>query len=233
MSSSAKPSLTGTITLDVSNNASELRAAMVIQRMIKLRIKAREIRQKINESMFTKKLDTEHGRFFYVMNSTNEETWDVPRGEYPMALPPTPRRNEYAKHKMEKALAYAKAKEKREFLIEQRREEYRQQSIREETQAEKDEKKRQDDLWADAVEHGKMSGEVNMSWQKLVTISERVYNFKRTTGRDLIHLRLVGHDMEVSELATEQKQPQKEPKPKLKPKPKPKPKTKPDPNLIN
>jgi hypothetical protein len=33
--------------------------------------------------------------------------------------------------------------------------------------ADLDEAKRQDDLWADAVEHGKMSGEVNMSWQKV------------------------------------------------------------------
>jgi len=167
--------LHGTVTIDVSDSAAELRAAMVIQRLIKLRIKARSVRKRINESMFTKKLDMKEGKFFYVMNSTGEETWDVPRGDYPMALPPTPRREEFAKKKMEEKLAYAEAKEKRKFLIEQRREEHRQLSIREESQAERDEKKRQDDLWADAVEHGKLSGEVNMSWQKLVGVSERVY----------------------------------------------------------
>ena len=87
--------------------------------------------------------------------------------------------------------------DKRKFLIEQRKEEFRQEQIKVVNKAEEAERDRRDGLWSDAVEHGKLTGELNMSWQKLGDISERVFNFRRTTGRDLSMLRLVGHDLEV------------------------------------
>ncbi len=151
----------------------------------------------MSKALFVKKLDPASGRFYYVMRKTGETTWDVPRGDIPMDAVPADVIDKVEREKMEVKVAKKKASEKRKFLIEQRKEEYRQQQIKTETAAEQAERERRDRLWADAVEHGSMTGEVNMSWQKLGDISERVYNFRRTAARDLTHLRLVGHELEV------------------------------------
>jgi hypothetical protein len=146
--------------------------------------------------MYLKKLDMASGKWYYLNRRTGETTWDVPRGQISMAPPPEKLMNDLEKEKQEIRLAKAKEKKKRDFLIEQRKEEYRQSLIKETSAAEEAERKRRDDLWKDAVNHGSTSGEVNMSWQKLGDVSQRVYDFRRSTTRDLIHLRLVGHELE-------------------------------------
>ncbi|GMI08986.1 hypothetical protein TrVE_jg11434 [Triparma verrucosa] len=195
--------LHGKITINLDSDA-HLRAAMAIQRLIRVRMATRRLRTKISEAMFTKRLDMKHGVWYYKNQRSGETTWDVPRGNIPMQPMPEPFRRSIEKEKQDIRLNKLKEKEKRDFLIEQRKEEYKQEQIKHVSQAEQAERDRRDQLWADAVEHGKLTGELNMSWQKLGDISERVYNFRRTSARDLTHLRLVGHEMEVvpAKLAT-------------------------------
>ena len=140
----------GTITLQLDSEA-HLRAAMAIQRLIRIRMATRRLRTRISQSMFTKKLDMQHGKWYYVMKRTGETTWDVPRGEIPMALPPDTKMQALAKEKMEKALTKRKESERRRFLIEQRKEEFRQSQIKDKNKAEEAERDRRDQLWADAV----------------------------------------------------------------------------------
>lgn len=92
---------------------------MAIQRLIRVRLATRRLRTKISQSMFTKELDMQHGKWFYVMKRTGETTWDVPRGEIPMALPPEAKIHALAKEKMEIKLKKKKESDKRQFLIEQ------------------------------------------------------------------------------------------------------------------
>jgi len=112
-----------------------------------------------------------------------------------MGLPPGNFLAELEKEKQGIRLKKAELSEKRQFLISQRQEEYKQSQMTTETENDRIERERRDDLWREAVKHGSTTGEVNMSWQKLGDVSERVYNFRRTTTRDLIHLRLVGHEL--------------------------------------
>lgn len=161
-----------------------------------------------------------HGVWYYKNQRSGETTWDVPRGKIPMQPAPEPFIRSLEKEKQSIRFKKSKEKEKRDFLIEQRKEEYRQSQIKFVSQAEQAERDRRDQvragrepsifnertsysntpprsqLWADAVEHGKLTGELNMSWQKLGDISERVYNFRRASARELTHLRLVGHELE-------------------------------------
>ena len=114
----SKNEMHGTITLELDSEA-HLRAAMAIQRLIRVRFATRRLRTKISQSMFIKKLDMEHGKWFYVMKRTGESTWDVPRGQIPMALPPDAQMHALAKEKMEIKLKKKKESDKRQFLIEQ------------------------------------------------------------------------------------------------------------------
>lgn len=100
-----------------------------------------------------------------------------------MQAPPERMMRELAKEKQETRLKKKKESDKRKFLIEQRKEEFRQEQIKTVNKAEEAERERRDTLWADAINHGMLTGEVNMSWQKLGDISERVFNFRRTNGR--------------------------------------------------
>lgn len=84
-----------------------------------------------------------------------------------MQLPEASKLHALEKQRSETKLRKKKESEKRLFLIEQRKEEYRQSQIKDINKAEEAERERRDTLWADAVEHGKLTGEVNMSWQKV------------------------------------------------------------------
>ena len=174
-----------------------MRAALTIQRMLKIRIATRRLRKKISESMFTKKIDATTGKFYHVLNRTGEVTWDVPRGVIPFAQPDERVLRGIETEKAAILMRKRAESEKRSFLIAQRVEEHKQSHMKETNKAVEAEKMRRDNLWRDAVDHGAESGEVNLSWQKLGDISERVYDFRKTAGRDLTHLRLVGHELET------------------------------------
>jgi len=70
----------GTLTIDLSDGAN-LRAALCIQRLIKLRIAISAKRVAISESMYVKKFDMKSGRWYFVNRRSGETTWDVPRGK--------------------------------------------------------------------------------------------------------------------------------------------------------
>ena len=50
-------------------------------------------------------------------------------------------------------------------------------------------------LWNDVFELAQESAEINMQWQKLGTIDERVFNFEEQVGQPLLGLRLIGRRM--------------------------------------
>ncbi len=70
----------------------------------------------------------------------------------------------------------------------------RQRSLsRQQNEKELDAKEQQEDaIWKHACEQGCGDGNVRIVWQHLPRVSDRLYNFSRTYGRDLVHLALDG-----------------------------------------
>ena len=126
-----------------------------------------------------KKMDMKTGHWYYVHRASGEETWEVPRGNIPMAPPRNGVMMDLAKMKQAARVLKAEESKKRQYLIEQRLEEYKQSHTKETSAAEEAEIVRRDTLWKDAVEHGSKTGEVNVSWQKLGNVSDRIFNFRR------------------------------------------------------
>jgi len=167
-------------------------AAYTIQGLYRARLQRRKTGA---HAMYEKHLDMSTGRYYFVATGTGESSWDTPHGEFKLTRPPAERT---AGFQLEKALAvqqHKSLKEERALLIAIRQEDFEAQMADKNEEIMAAENARLEGLWGDALRLASDNGEVNMSWQKLGHIDEKVFQFTQTDGAPLVGLRLVGHEL--------------------------------------
>jgi len=167
-------------------------AAYTIQGLYRRKLEGRKTGA---QALYEKHFDMGSGRYYFVSKDTGESAWDTPHGEFPLVKPPAERS---AGVQLEKALVreqHKSLKEERALLIAIRQEDYEAEMAEKNEEIAAAEKERVDGLWGDALRLAADNGEVNMSWQKLGHIDEKVYEFTQSDGAPILGLRLVGHEL--------------------------------------
>jgi len=156
------------------------------------------------ESDFSKKLDPQSGRFYYIQNSTGEASWDVPHGIHiPLEVHGDNTNEELNKERNAKKREKIKKREQDLLLIRSRIEEHQRNIKREEDFQKCEQEKKWDQLWTNALKAGKQDGTVNLVSKKLGHISEKVYNYRKNFGIDLVQLSLIDNELHtIGEIPT-------------------------------
>lgn len=148
-------------------------------------------------SRWQKLFDPQTGYFYYWDASTGHTTWDTPSEckDSARLLPGSPG-----------SLSWRVAGREERAKLAQLRRQYiamKTSTIAEDhelarREAELREKQRQDEIWNRRIDEAKSTLHLNISWEKLKSLPDAVYEMQRSmpTGQYLLALRLIGQEME-------------------------------------
>ena len=150
----------------------------------------------MNSDLFTKRID-ENGTFYYVRNETGEITYDTPHGDV-IPLDRNSSLTESQKEAIENearekaAQKELKRKERLELI---KKNQYKHEKEQKKIQAriKREAAARLDDIWKKSCDSANADGVLNLDWQNLGYISERIYRFHQTYDVTLTKLSLKGN----------------------------------------
>ena len=146
----------------------------------------------MNHELFTKHLD-EEGKFYHVIRSSGEVTYDIPNGDVvPLNRPKLDTNSE---QNQDLRVAKASARRERAMVTQLIRCKHEKNIAKEQMEREREKSRQLDDLWRKSCENAKDSGVVGLNFRGLGYISERIYEFEKEYGIKLRKLALNGNGL--------------------------------------